>query len=48
MPTPELSDATRRQIINGVKAAANGRSPTARAAERDAVLLPSRERVRRR
>jgi 3-hydroxyacyl-CoA dehydrogenase len=40
MSTPELSDATCRQIIEGIKAEANGRSLAQLAAERDAVLLP--------
>ena len=40
MTTPDLSEAHCRQIIDGVKAEANGRSITELAAERDAVLLP--------
>jgi carnitine 3-dehydrogenase len=40
MSTPELSEANCRQIIDGVKAEANGRSIAELAAERDAVLLP--------
>jgi carnitine 3-dehydrogenase len=48
MSTPELSEATCRQIIDGVMAEANGRSLVELAAERDAVLLPLLELVRRR
>jgi carnitine 3-dehydrogenase len=40
MTTPELSEATMRQIIDGVAAEAHGRSIAQLAAERDAVLLP--------
>jgi carnitine 3-dehydrogenase len=40
MTTPELSESTIRQIIDGVTAEARGRSPGELAAERDAVLLP--------
>ena len=40
MSTPELSDATMHQIIDGVTAEARGRSIAQLAAERDAVLLP--------
>ena len=40
MSTPELSDATIKQIIDGVAAEARGRSIARLAAERDAVLLP--------
>ncbi len=40
MTTPELSDATIRQIIDGVTAEANGRSIAQLATERDAILLP--------
>ena len=40
MTTPDLSEAHCRQIIDGVKAEANGRSIAKLAAERDAVLLP--------
>lgn len=40
MSTPELSDITCRQIIDGIKAEAQGRSIAELAAERDAVLLP--------
>ena len=40
MTTPDLSEAHCRQIIDGVKAEANGRSIAELAAERDAVLLP--------
>jgi hypothetical protein len=40
MSTPELSDVTIRQIIDGVTAEAHGRSIAQLAAERDAVLLP--------
>jgi carnitine 3-dehydrogenase len=48
MSTPELSEEACRQIIDGVKAEANGRSLAELAAERDAVLLPLLEMVRRR
>ena len=48
MSTPSLSDDTCRQIIEGVKAEANGRSLTELAAERDAVLLPLLELVGKR
>ena len=40
MTTPDLSEAHCRQIIDGVKAEANGRSIAELTAERDAVLLP--------
>jgi len=40
MTTPELSDATIRQIIDGVTAEAHGRSIAQLAADRDAILLP--------
>jgi 3-hydroxyacyl-CoA dehydrogenase len=45
MSTPELSDATIRQIIDGVAAEARGRSIAQLAAERDAVLLPLLELI---
>jgi 3-hydroxyacyl-CoA dehydrogenase len=45
MSTPELSDATCRQIIEGIKVEANGRSLAQLAAERDAILLPLLELV---
>jgi 3-hydroxyacyl-CoA dehydrogenase len=48
MSTPELSEETCRQIIDGVKAEAKGRSLAELAAERDAVLLPLLELVGRR
>jgi carnitine 3-dehydrogenase len=48
MTTPELSEDTCRQIIDGVKAEANGRSLAELAAERDAVLLPLLELVAKR
>jgi carnitine 3-dehydrogenase len=48
MSTPELSEDACRQIIDGVMAEANGRSLAELAAERDAVLLPLLEMVRRR
>jgi len=48
MSTPSLSDETCRQIIEGVKAEANGRSLAELAAERDAVLLPLLELVGKR
>jgi carnitine 3-dehydrogenase len=47
MSTPELSDDACRQIIDGVKAEANGRSLSELAAERDAILLPLLELVGR-
>jgi carnitine 3-dehydrogenase len=40
MTTPELSESTIKQIIDGVAAEARGRSIAQLAAERDAVLLP--------
>jgi len=40
MSTPELSEATIRQIIDGVAAEARGRSIAQLAAERDRILLP--------
>jgi carnitine 3-dehydrogenase len=40
MSTPELSEVTIRQIIDGVAAEARGRSIAQLAAERDSVLLP--------
>ena len=48
MSTPELSDENCRQIIEGVKAEANGRSIAELVAQRDAVLLPLLELVARR
>jgi carnitine 3-dehydrogenase len=48
MTTPELSEDTCRQIIDGVKAEANGRTLADLTAERDAVLLPLLEIVSRR
>jgi carnitine 3-dehydrogenase len=48
MTTPELSEDTCRQIIDGVKVEANGRSLAELAAERDAVLLPLLELVAKR
>jgi len=48
MSTPDLSEETCRQIIEGVKAEAAGRSIKQLAAERDAVLLPLLELVARR
>ncbi len=48
MSTPQLSDDTCRQIIEGVKSEANGRSIAELAAQRDAVLLPLLELVARR
>ncbi len=48
MSTPDLSNETCRQIIEGVKAQANGRSIAELAAERDAILLPLLELVARR
>ena len=48
MSTPELSEDTCRQIIDGVKVEAKNRSIAELAAERDAVLLPLLElRARR-
>jgi 3-hydroxyacyl-CoA dehydrogenase len=46
MTTPDLSEDTCRQIIDGVKAQANGRTLAELAVERDAVLLPLLEIVR--
>jgi 3-hydroxyacyl-CoA dehydrogenase len=46
MSTPELSEDICRQIIDGVRAEAKGRSIAELAAERDAVLLPLLELVR--
>lgn len=40
MTTPELTDATCQQIIDGVMAEAKGKSMAELVAERDAVLLP--------
>jgi 3-hydroxyacyl-CoA dehydrogenase len=40
MSTPELSEATIQQIIDGVAAEAHGRSIAQLAAERDRILLP--------
>jgi 3-hydroxyacyl-CoA dehydrogenase len=48
MTTPALSEATCRQIIDGVAAEAAGRSIAQLAAERDAVLLPLLEIVAKR
>ncbi len=48
MSTPDLSDDTCRQIIDGIKAEASGRSLVQLAAERDAILLPLLELVSRR
>jgi 3-hydroxyacyl-CoA dehydrogenase len=48
MSTPDLSENTCRQIIEGVKAEAKGRTIAELAAERDAVLLPLLELVRAR
>jgi 3-hydroxyacyl-CoA dehydrogenase len=48
MSTPDLSEDTCRQIIDGVKAEAAGRSIAELAADRDAVLLPLLEIVARR
>jgi carnitine 3-dehydrogenase len=48
MSTPKLSEDTCRQIIDGVKAEAAGRSIADLAAERDAVLLPLLEIVAKR
>jgi carnitine 3-dehydrogenase len=48
MSTPDLSDATCRQIIDGINAEANGRSLPQLVAERDAILLPLLELVSRR
>jgi len=48
MATPELSDAACRQIIEGVRAEAAGRSMAELVAERDAILLPLLELVSRR
>jgi 3-hydroxyacyl-CoA dehydrogenase len=48
MSTPDLSDDTCRQIIEGVHAEANGRSLTQLATERDAILLPLLELVAKR
>jgi hypothetical protein len=48
MATPDLSEETCRQIIDGVNAEAAGRSLAELAAERDAVLLPLLEIVSRR
>jgi 3-hydroxyacyl-CoA dehydrogenase len=48
MTTPDLSDDTCRQIIDGLKAEANGRSLAELVAERDAILLPLLELVSRR
>jgi 3-hydroxyacyl-CoA dehydrogenase len=48
MTTPALSDATCRQIIEGVMAEARGRSIAELAAERDAVLLPLLELIAKR
>jgi carnitine 3-dehydrogenase len=48
MSTPDLSDATCRQIIDRVNAEADGRSLAQLAAERDAILLPLLELVSQR
>ncbi|HEX2941332.1 MAG TPA: 3-hydroxyacyl-CoA dehydrogenase NAD-binding domain-containing protein [Rhodopila sp.] len=48
MSTPELSEETCRQIIEGVKAEAQGRSLADLAQERDSILLPLLEMVARR
>jgi hypothetical protein len=48
MTTPELSDATCTQIIEGIMAEARGRGVAELAAERDAVLLPLLELVAKR
>jgi carnitine 3-dehydrogenase len=40
LSTPELSESTIRQIIDGVAAEARGRSIAQLAAERDAILPP--------
>ncbi len=48
MSTLDLSDNTCRQIIDGVRAEADGRSMAALAAERDAILLPLLELLARR
>jgi carnitine 3-dehydrogenase len=48
MSTPDLSDAACRQIIDGVKAEAGGRTLAQLAAERDAILLPLLELVAKR
>ena len=40
MTTPELTDDTIRQIVEGVAAEAKGRSIAELAAERDRILLP--------
>ena len=48
MSTPDLNDDTCRQIIEGVRAEANGRSMADLVAERDAILLPLLEIVSRR
>lgn len=48
MSTPTLSDENCRQIIEGVRAEAQGRSIAELSAERDAILLPLLELVARR
>jgi carnitine 3-dehydrogenase len=48
MGTPELTDAVCRQLIDGVAAEARGRDLATLARDRDAVLLPLLELVRKR
>ncbi len=48
MGTPELTDAVCRQLIEGVAAGARGRDLATLARDRDAVLLPLLELVRKR
>ncbi len=45
MSTPELSEETCRQIIDGVNAEAHGKTMPELVAERDAILLPLLELV---
>jgi carnitine 3-dehydrogenase len=48
MSTPDLSEATCRQIIDGINEEAHGRSIAELAADRDAILLPLLELVAKR